>query len=162
MPQLDVSTFTSQLFWLAICFFMMLFIMKHFIVPKIVETIEQRKNKIDGYLEKAASLKEQAEQTLEKYQAKMKEAEAKADEALVNASNEMNDFIAQKQQELQKDLNKKIQRAEKQILEVKNEARKEISSVAENLVALILNKIDIQNIEKKEIKKFVSTQLKQD
>ena len=60
MPQLDTSTFTSQLFWLVVCFFSMMFIMSKFIIPKIADIMEQRQRKIDGYLNKAADLKEQA------------------------------------------------------------------------------------------------------
>ena len=37
MPQLDTSTFTSQLFWLVVCFFSMMFIMSKFIIPKIAD-----------------------------------------------------------------------------------------------------------------------------
>ena len=54
MPQLDTSTFTSQLFWLVVCFFSMMFIMSKFIIPKIADIMEQRQRKIDGYLNKAA------------------------------------------------------------------------------------------------------------
>ena len=57
MPQLDTSTFTSQLFWLVVCFFSMMFIMSKFIIPKIADIMEQRQRKIDGYLNKAADLK---------------------------------------------------------------------------------------------------------
>ena len=48
MPQLDTSTFTSQLFWLVVCFFSMMFIMSKFIIPKIADIMEQRQRKIDG------------------------------------------------------------------------------------------------------------------
>ena len=68
MPQLDTSTFTSQLFWLVVCFFSMMFIMSKFIIPKIADIMEQRQRKIHGYLNKAADLKEQAEAALRKYQ----------------------------------------------------------------------------------------------
>ena len=61
MPQLDFSVFPSQLFWLCITFFAMLFIMSRFIIPKTAEMINLRKEKIDGYLEKAAELKEKVE-----------------------------------------------------------------------------------------------------
>ena len=47
MPQLDTSSFTSQLFWLIICFFSMMFIMSKFIIPKISEIMEQRQRKIE-------------------------------------------------------------------------------------------------------------------
>ena len=50
MPQLDPTSYASQIFWLLICFFSLMFILSKFIVPKIAETRQQRANKIDGYL----------------------------------------------------------------------------------------------------------------
>ena len=79
MPQLDTSSFTSQLFWLIICFFSMMFIMSKFIIPKISEIMEQRQRKIDSYLNKAADFKQQAEAALLKYQDALAKATAKAD-----------------------------------------------------------------------------------
>lgn len=64
MPQLDTSTFTSQLFWLIVCFFSMLFIMSRFIVPRIADILEQRQRKIDGYLNKAHNIRLEAEESL--------------------------------------------------------------------------------------------------
>ena len=159
MPQLDVSTFTSQLFWLCVCFFSMLFIMSRFIVPKIAEVVEQRRHRIDGYLEKATLLKQQAEDALEKYQVKIKDANLKSDKLLTEATQNMNILIAQRQKELQDELNKKISQAEKQIIKAKNEAKLEVNKIAEDLVATVLDKINVENITKKEIKNFVSSEI---
>ena len=59
MPQLDFSVFPSQLFWLAVSFFTMLFVMSKFIIPKTAEMIDLRKAKIDDDLEKADEIKQQ-------------------------------------------------------------------------------------------------------
>ena len=59
MPQLDFSVFPSQLFWLLVSFFSMLFIMSRFIIPKTAEMINLRKEKIDGDLRKASEIKQQ-------------------------------------------------------------------------------------------------------
>jgi len=89
MPQLDTSSFTSQLFWLIICFFSMMFIMSKFIIPKISEIMEQRQRKIDSYLNKAADFKQQAEAALLKYQDALAKATAKADKSLADTKTEM-------------------------------------------------------------------------
>ena len=94
MPQLDTSTFTSQLFWLVVCFFSMMFIMSKFIIPKIADIMEQRQRKIDGYLNKAADLKKQAEAALRKYQNALAAATEKADKSLADTKDEMNRLIS--------------------------------------------------------------------
>jgi len=46
MPQLDISTYSSQLFWLFVTFSVFLFISVFFIVPRFNRNIESRDNQI--------------------------------------------------------------------------------------------------------------------
>ena len=148
MPQLDTSTFTSQLFWLVVCFFSMMFIMSKFIIPKIADIMEQRQRKIDGYLNKAADLKEQAEAALRKYQNALAAATEKADKSLA----EMNRLISDKQSELEARLQKKIKEGEKEINAGKEEALKQIKAVSEDLALDVIKKIGISGIKASDIK----------
>ena len=147
MPQLDTSTFTSQLFWLVVCFFSMMFIMSKFIIPKIADIMEQRQRKIDGYLNKAADLKEQAEAALRKYQNALAAATEKAD-----TKDEMNRLISDKQSELEARLQKKIKEGEKEINAGKEEALKQIKAVSEDLALDVIKKIGISGIKASDIK----------
>ena len=101
MPQLDFSVFPSQLFWLCITFFTMLFIMSKFIIPKTAEMINLRKEKIDGYLQKAAELKEKVEETLDKYNKALQKATEEANQSLQKTQQELDASIERKQAELQ-------------------------------------------------------------
>ena len=152
MPQLDTSTFTSQLFWLVVCFFSMMFIMSKFIIPKIADIMEQRQRKIDGYLNKAADLKEQAEAALRKYQNALAAATEKADKSLADTKDEMNRLISDKQSELEARLQKKIKAGEKEINAGKEEALKQIKAVSEDLALDVIKKIGISGIKASDIK----------
>ena len=152
MPQLDTSTFTSQLFWLVVCFFSMMFIMSKFIIPKIADIMEQRQRKIDGYLNKAADLKEQAEAALRKYQTALPAATEKADKSLADTKDEMNRLISDKQSELEARLQKKIKEGEKEINAGKEEALKQIKAVSEDLALDVIKKIGISGIKASDIK----------
>ena len=77
MPQLDPTWYASQLFWLCVSFFTLLFVMANFIAPKIADILARRQNKIDEYIDKAAETKRRAEESLAKY-----------NEALSNATRE--------------------------------------------------------------------------
>lgn len=79
MPQLDPTWYASQLFWLFVSFFTLLFVMANFIAPKIADILARRQNKIDEYIDKAAETKRRAEESLAKY-----------NEALSNATREAN------------------------------------------------------------------------
>ena len=68
MPQLEISSYPSQLFWLIVCFFSLYIIMSQIIIPRIADIIEQRRKKIDDAIEKAQSMQKKAEAALDKYQ----------------------------------------------------------------------------------------------
>ena len=82
MPQLDFSVFPSQLFWLLISFFTMLFIMSKFIIPKTAEMINLRREKIEGDLAKASEIRQKMEKSLLKYNQALQQATMKANESL--------------------------------------------------------------------------------
>ena len=155
MPQLDTSSFTSQLFWLVVCFFSMMFIMSKFIIPKIADIMEQRQRKIDSYLNKAANFKQQAETALQKYRDALANATAEADKSLADTKDEMNKLINAKQGELETRLQKKIKDGEKEINAGKEDALKQIKSVSEELALDVIKKIGITGINASDIKNAI-------
>lgn len=155
MPQLDPSTYASQIFWLLICFFTMMFIMANFIVPKIADIRQQRENKIDGYLHKAEELKQKTEAAIQKYEKALGDATQKASAALQNTKDELNQMITQKQSELDKKLQKQIKKGEEEILKEKENALKEIKSVSADLTMEILHKLNVSDIKLADVKHII-------
>ena len=152
MPQLEISTFTSQIFWLFVSFFSMMFIMSKFIIPKIAEVMERRQKKIDNYLNKASHFKQEAEATLQKYQEALSKATQSANKALSENQAEINKIISDKQNELSKHLQKKIQEGEAEINSGKEQALKEIKTISEKLALEVVKKIGITDIQASDIK----------
>lgn len=157
MPQLDTSTFTSQLFWLIVCFFSMLFIMSRFIVPRIADILEQRQRKIDGYLNKAHNIRLEAEESLKKYQDALAEATAEANRSLAATQAELNAYMQAKQDELAAKLQKKIAAGEAEIAKSKEEAMARVKDMSEELARAVVAKIGLTSITAKQIKEAVKT-----
>lgn len=155
MPQLDTSTFASQLFWLCICFFTMLFIMSKIIIPKIADILEQRQRKIDSYLNKAYQIKLQAEEALTKYQDALTDATQKANASLAETQNELNQLVEKKQQDLDLRLHKKIMEGEAEIEQSREDALNKVKSISEELALEIIKKIGIDGINKTDIKNAI-------
>ncbi len=74
MPQLDPSSYASQLFWLLITFVVLFLIIWRHVSPKIGSIKESRQYKIDADLEKAEKLKEKAESVKDGYEADLAKA----------------------------------------------------------------------------------------
>ena len=108
MPQLDLSTFASQAFWMVLCFSLLWIMLSIFITPKITDVLEQRKRKIDDYIRKAEKLNQQAKTSLEKYEQALNEAKIKASADIAANQKESADFLAAEEKMLNERLNKQI------------------------------------------------------
>ncbi len=151
MPQLDFSIFPSQFFWLCVSFFLMLFIMSKFIIPKTAEMINLRKAKIDADLEAAAELKKKVEKTLEKFNQALKKATDEANASLQKTRDDLADTIERRQSELSAELNREIAAGEKKIDAAKQKALAGIEDMAAELAPLVLQKLGVAKVSAKEI-----------
>ena len=70
LPQMDISTFPSQIFWLVVTFSILYIFMWKFVIPNLRITIEERKDKISDDINEAEKLKSEAEEILNKYESK--------------------------------------------------------------------------------------------
>lgn len=61
MPQLDVSTYSTQIFWLCLCFGVLFIIAKTFIVPNMNEIFGNRLRHINSLLEQAEKQAQEAQ-----------------------------------------------------------------------------------------------------
>ena len=157
MPQLDSNTYASQLFWLVVCFFSMLFIMSRFIIPKIREIIESRQKKINDDLEQARTVKEKAEASLQKYEKALNDATAKANQSIERTQAELKSFIENRQTELSEHLNKKIKEGEAQIEQKRIKALQNIEAISGELAINVAKKVGLKDIKETDIKEAIKT-----
>ncbi len=61
MPQFDIATYPSQLFWLFANFTILYFIVRWYVAPQIGKILSSRKNLIDSDIAEAKRLAEQAQ-----------------------------------------------------------------------------------------------------
>jgi F-type H+-transporting ATPase subunit b len=78
MPQFDTHFFTPLLFWSAVSFAILLFLLKRYAFPAITEILDARERTITENLAKAERARKEAEQLLAEYQAKLKSAQQEA------------------------------------------------------------------------------------
>ena len=122
MPQLDVSTFASQILWLALTFVPLYLIIVRVALPRIGEVLETRRDKIDDDLKKAAARKDEAQGVLAEYEALQAASHAKAQELLQQAKEEMSALAGKRDSELVAKLAVQTAKAEARIANAKSEA----------------------------------------
>jgi len=78
LPQLDVTTFASQLFWLVISFAVLYAVISRIAVPKISGVLADRAGRIKGDLDQAALAKANSDAAIANYEKALAEARTRA------------------------------------------------------------------------------------
>ena len=150
MPQLDPSTFATQLVWLIITFVILYLILWKSALPRIASILQDRQERIDDDLEKAEKLQKEAEIALEDYQRMVSDGRRKAQEIVREASQKMAIETTQRQNTLTEKLAKNANKAETRIQNAKNEALKNIESVVSDIAQATAHRLTGLQISKTE------------
>ena len=78
LPQLDIATFPTQVFWLVVSFLVLYILVSQIALPRISEILEERQDRIADDLDKAETIKKEAEQVRAEYEKALAEARNKA------------------------------------------------------------------------------------
>ena len=130
MPQFDPTTFASQLFWLLVTFGLLFVILSRVLLPRISGILEARQEKIDDDLDRAATVKREAETALAAYEKTMADGKAEAQGMLRQAAEEMAAEGAKRHEELAAKLAGEVSAAEARIHEAQAAAVGNIGQVA--------------------------------
>lgn len=151
MPQLDVTTFGNQIFWLIVALLAIYWVLSRIALPRISGVLADRQGTLTGDLMAA-----------EEFKLKAKEAEASYDKALADARAEAGKIVAANKAEIQKDLDVAIAKADAEIAARAAESEKRIGEiragaaeaagqvardVTSDLVAAMGGKLDAKAIE---------------
>ena len=130
MPQLDVSTFPTQVFWLFISFVLLYLLMAGLGLPRVARVIAARRGRIDGDLEKAGQMKAEAEAVIAAYERALSEARTQAQQTLKEATERLNAQSAERQHQLAERLAGETAAAERRIDAAKSAALADLRNVA--------------------------------
>lgn len=130
MPQLDPSTFPSQIFWLIILFSTLYWLLSRKALPRLSEILEARQDRIAADLDQAQSLRGEAEETLSSYEAQMAGARDEAHRLVAETQAKLQAEAAERQADLDTRLARQLVEAETRIAAARQEALKELEEVA--------------------------------
>lgn len=155
MPQLDISTYVTQIFWLLVSFISFWLIMDRIVIPRIAEKIEARKRKYDDFIRKADEINQKALDTLKQYEDKLAVAKAKASEQIAQSERMIKETIAAKENEINQQLKQKM--AENEIVLDREKAKLmgKIEAMSKDTAYIILNKLELTSITKEDIDEAV-------
>jgi F-type H+-transporting ATPase subunit b len=138
LPQLDASTWPSQLFWLALTFGVLYFLMSTYFLPRIGATLEERRDRIADDLDKAAEGRREAEEAEKAYNRSLADARAKAQAIAADTREEVAVEVASLQREAEEELAEKADAAEARIAAMKTSAAAKVREAATDTTRAIV------------------------
>ena len=130
LPQLDISTWPSQLFWLFVLFTAGYILMAKFVTPRIGSVLEERRAKLDEDLGKARSASEDAARIRAEYEAELDAARTTAAETAKQAAAEAAKRAETSDAKIAKKLAEKVAKAEAKLATAQSEAMANLNTVA--------------------------------
>ena len=130
MPQLDVATFPTQLFWLLVSFAVLYALTATVGMPRVRKAIEARQNRIEDDLDKARQMKAEAEAVIAAYERALTEARQQAQQTLKETTDRLNAEAAQRQRQTAEQLAGETAAAERRIADAKTAALANVREVA--------------------------------
>ena len=130
LPQLDISTWPSQLFWLVVLFTAGYILMAKFVTPRIGSVLEERRAKLDEDLGKARSASEDAARIRAEYEADLDAARSAAAETAKQAAAEAAKQAEAGDAKIAKKLAEKVEKAEAKLAAARSDAMANLNNVA--------------------------------
>ena len=161
LPQFDPSSFTSQIFWLVICFGIMFFFFSKKTLPDIGGIMQRRAAHIEHDIATAQKLRESAEEAKARFERAVGEAQQKSTAIFVKAEQEVKAKITGSLDEFKnrsllrlKDAEDSIEKSKKEALDGIQQVAAEVASIAAEKIVGISTDIDqaknvVRNINKR-------------
>ena len=157
MPQLNPEFFISQLFWLVVTFSFLLIFLWRISLPRIGSVLDKRQRKISEDLATAKKLQAEAENIQEEIDSQLVQARSQANDIIKKTSNSLQNKAEEELENLDKELDLKINDSSKTIEKNKQESLENIENQINYITKLTLSKIIKLNISDEEIKKAVKS-----
>jgi F-type H+-transporting ATPase subunit b len=162
MPQLDPSSFLSQLVWLALTFIPLFLILWKVALPKVGAALEARRQRIAADLDAATALKDEAAKVLAAYQKALYSAHEAARAELKKVADEAAASATKHQAELGAKLAAEIKAAEARIASAQDAALANIRDVAGEAAAAATERLIGVKVEGAALETALAEALKAD
>jgi len=151
MPQLNPEFWAAQIFWLILIFSSLYIIIWKIFLPKITDSIENRKSRVINDLNETQKLKENAEKKLSEYNKIIEDAKKVAKRMIENNKKKLENDIKSKKQNFDQEVEKKLLATEKEIKNLKKSSifniNKIATEVSSEMIRLIIGtEVNMSNV----------------
>ena len=161
MPQFDTHFLTPLLFWSAVSFAILLFLLKRYAFPAITEILDARERTITENLAKAERARKDAEQLLAEYQAKLKTAQQEATAMIDQARKQALQVAEDNQRRVKEETDRMLATAREEMARERVRVSKELKDQAVELVMAASERILKRSLTDADQKRLVKEAIDQ-
>ncbi|MDH5723611.1 MAG: hypothetical protein OEY94_09865 [Alphaproteobacteria bacterium] len=155
LPQLDPSSFPSQIFWLVVIFAGLYIFYSKKSIPEISRVVENRKERIQNDLDSAGKIREEVESVQAAYEEKLREAREKSSNIYKDTESAIKKNAEEAQKAFQEKSSSEISATEKRLENALNAAMEDMNSLAAEVAIEAAEKIIGVRATKKDVKDVV-------
>ena len=141
MPQLNPEFWASQIFWLILIFSSLYVLIWKIFLPKITNSIENRKSRILNDLNETQRLKENAEKKLKEYNKIIEDSKKEAKKIIEDNNKKLENDIKNKKQKFNEDIEKELVNVENEIKNLKKTSISNINKIAVEVSSAMIRQI---------------------
>ncbi len=149
MPQLEVSTYVSQIVWLLIAFTTLYYLLSRKALPRIAEILEARQDRMAADLDEAQRLRRDAEEALASYEQVVATAQDEAHAVLAATQGRLQEESAARQAEVDTRLAGQLADAETRISAARRDALAELEDSAVTVAQAAVERLAGAKVTKK-------------
>jgi F-type H+-transporting ATPase subunit b len=145
MPQFNPAFFAPQIFWLAITFVVLYFLMAKLALPRISAVLDERQRRIDENLDRAAQLKAEADIAVSAYERALTSSRIRSQEMLKETAERLGAEAERRNRELGARLAEQIKSGEARIAAAAEAALAHVRDIALDVAGIAARSVTGQN-----------------
>lgn len=138
MPQLDLSTFSNQIFWLIVTLFVLYYVMSRIALPRVAAVLADRRGTITSDISAAEEFKLKAQAAEEAYHKAKADARAEANRIVEAAKADMQAKLDVQIAKADAEIAARTAESERRIKEIRDSAMDMVSDVSKEATKDIL------------------------
>ena len=155
LPQLDLNTYPSLMFWSIISLIIGFALMKYLVTPNIKSILNSRETSIQNDLVKAKTSNQESEKIKQSIIKSQEDIKSKSQKIISDAILDSKQSIEKKEKEISAKLELKVSEAEKKIIDTQNTVINDVINVAEEITADVVRKFTDIKYDKSNVKKAI-------
>jgi F-type H+-transporting ATPase subunit b len=157
LPQLDLSTYPSLMFWAVISLIIGYFLMSFLVAPSIKSILNLRETNIQNDLVKAKASTQENEKIKQEIIDHQKDIKLRSQNLINEALSHSKSSIEKTEHDIAKKINSKISKADKNIQELQKDIISDLVNSADEIIIEIVKKFTNINHDKANLKQVVKT-----